>query len=449
MNPNVVISDTSGLQTHGNELSAPVGSTSVADNVTFGRERLPERRNGFKDYSTNLPDFSPEQLLVGSNGTDKYLNLDSGLWYWDTTSSTWLRKRGVLGAKATQPTAVLYSAGHLYITAHHCVFDINLSTGVRSIIAGRFGVANSTDGTGDVARFSSPYGITTDGTNLYVVDSSNCTIRKLAPPLTAGAAVVTTICGLVTTPGTSDGAGTAGKFNNPTGICFDGTFLYVADYGNHSIRRVAAPFTAGAAVVSTIAGLSGTSGTTDGTGTAGKFANPIGICTDNTNLYVTDFSNHAIRRVAPPLTAGAGVVTTIAGVCGASSTNDGTGTAAKFNNPVGIVLAGTSLYIGDYGNHSIRKVAAPLTAGAGVVTTPAGVSGSSGTADGIGTAARFNNCGNLGWDGTDLYIADYTNSAIRKMYAATSYVTTISGVMSSTAPNTGAPFADGLVAGPT
>ncbi len=447
MNPNVVISDTSGLQTHGNELSAPVGSTSVADNVTFGRERLPERRNGFKDYSTNLPDFSPDQLLVGSNGTDKYLSLDSGLWYWDTTSSTWLRKRGAVGAKATQPIFDVVVSGVLYYTANNCVFAINLTTGDRFTVAGRFGVAAITDGTGDAARFSAALtGICSDGTNLFVCDGLK--IRKIAAPLTAGAGIVTTIAGGAAAG--TDGTGTGAGFSaNTWGIVHDGTNLFVCDGTSSTVRRVAPPLTLNAGVVTTIAGTAGAPGGTDATGAAARFGQPTGLAMVGTSLYVSDLTRYTIRRLAPPLTAGAAVVTTIAGQDNTPGVANGTGAAASFGGGSGICTDGTNLFVCDLGNGGIRKVAAPLTAGAGIVTTIAGTLGSNGSADGIGSAARFTSPYGICTDGTDLHICDYTNNTIRKLYVSTTYVATTSGLVSIAAAGSGARFADGILQGPS
>ena len=137
-------------------------------------------------------------------------------------------------------------------------------------------------------------------------------------------------------------------------------------YGpNHPLRRgaavalalilslwLAAP--AFAQSVTTLAGSAGSSGTTDGTGTAARFNNPDGIAVDSSgNLYVADRSNHTIRRVTA-----AGVVTTLAGSAGSTGTTDGIGTAARFNTPIGVSLdsSGTTVYVGDFGNHTIRKI---------------------------------------------------------------------------------------------
>ena len=90
--------------------------------------------------------------------------------------------------------------------------------------------------------------------------------------------------------------------------------------------------------------------------------------------------NHTIRKVTP-----AGVVTTLAGLAGSSGSADGTGSAARFYHPSGVAVdSAGNVYVADCGNHTIRKVTP-----AGVVTTLAGLAGNHGSADGTGSAARF------------------------------------------------------------
>lgn len=130
--------------------------------------------------------------------------------------------------------------------------------------------------------------------------------------------IVTTVAGLATNSGSTDGTGTAARFNAPYGITSDGTNLYVADSVNRTIRQVVIA----TGVVTTLAGLAGSAGSTDGTGSAARFQSPQGITTDGTNLYVSDL-NHTIRQIV----IATGVVTTLAGSAGSTGSTDGTGTA--------------------------------------------------------------------------------------------------------------------------
>ena len=147
--------------------------------------------------------------------------------------------------------------------------------------------------------------------------------------------------------GSTDGAGTVARFNNPSDVAVDGSGnVYVSDFNNHKIRKIS---TAG--VVTTLAG-SGLIGSDDGTGTAASFHNPMGIALDKTgNIYVADWRNHKIRKITA-----SGEVTTLAG-SGSSGFTDGVGTAARFNLPVGIAVDGSgNVYVADTGNHRIRKI---------------------------------------------------------------------------------------------
>ena len=275
------------------------------------------------------------------------------------------------------------------------------SAGVVTTLAGLAGSSGSTDGTGSAARFNDPSGIAVDTAgNVFVTDSDNNTIRKI----TSGG-VVTTLAGLAGSSGSTDGTGSAARFNDPIGIAADTAGnLFVADRINQTIRKVTS-----AGVVTTLAGSAGNSGSADGTGSAARFNNLNGIAVDTAgNLFVVDTSNRTIRKVTS-----AGVVTTLAGLAGSSGSTDGTGSAARFNFPYGITVnTAGNLFVTDTVNQTIRKVTS-----AGVVTTLAGTVGVTGTADGIGSAARFNNpLGVAVNTAGNLFVADQDNHTIRNSY---------------------------------
>ena len=284
-------------------------------------------------------------------------------------------------------------------TYNHTIRKIDIASAAVTTLAGSAGTSGSTDGTGTAARFFDPVGVTTDGTNLFVADTGNHTIRKLV----IATGVVTTLAGTAGTSGSTDGTGTAAKFSDPIGITTDGTYLYVTETGNHTIRKVEIA----TGVVSTVAGTAGTSGSADGTGTAATFYTPYGISTDGTNLYVADSYNCTIRKIV----IATGVVTTIAGTAGTTGSADGTGTSATFNVPFGMAADAENLYIVDAYNHTVRK----LVKATGVVSTIVGTAGTYGSADGSGTTATFNTPTGIATDGSVLYISDFQNSIIRKI----------------------------------
>jgi hypothetical protein len=267
------------------------------------------------------------------------------------------------------------------------------------------------DGTGSAAKFNTPAGIVSDGLNLYVADTTNQSIRRVVK----ASGDVKTLAGSTGVIGSTDATGIFAKFNFPYGIASDGTNLYVSDTANQTIRMVAIATDE----VTTLAGTVGSSGKTDGTGPAALFNHPFGITTDRTNLYVADRDNGTIRQIV----IATGEVTTLAGTAGATGTTDGTGPAAQFKSPSGITTDGTNLYVADTANNTIRKV----VIASGVVTTLAGTAGTSGSTDGTGTAALFKNPYGITTDGTNLYVADSGNNAIRQIVIATGVVTTLAG----------------------
>lgn len=200
------------------------------------------------------------------------------------------------------------------------------------------------DGIGAAARFDTPMGITTDGANLYVADYGAHTIRKIV----VATGVVTTLAGNAGSAGAVDGIGSAARFFQPSGITTDGTNLYVADYGNDTIRKIAIA----TSVVTTLAGSAGAAGGVDGSGSVARFNGPAGIASDGTNLYVTDYGDDTVRKI----TIADGMVTTLAGSTGSVGSADGTGGAAQFYLPFGVTDDGAKLYVVDYGNSTIRAV---------------------------------------------------------------------------------------------
>src|SRR5262249_14822695 len=154
-------------------------------------------------------------------------------------------------------------------------------------------------------------------------------------------------------------------------------------------------------------GTLGVSGATNGVGTNAQFFNPFALAVDPaTNVYVSDTLNNAIRKIAPD-----GTVTTFAGTLGVQGTNDGVGTAAGFSFPEGIVIdPDGNLFVVCNGDSTIRKITPE-----GVVTTFAGSSGVTGSADGVGTNATFNFPFGLAIDGNrNLYVTDRGNNLVRK-----------------------------------
>ena len=294
------------------------------------------------------------------------------------------------------------NAGNLYLadTDNHTIRKIVASTGAVTTLAGLAGISGSADGTGSDARFNNPSGVAVDGTgNVYVADTMNNTLRKVT-----SLGVVSTLAGSPGTVGSVDGMGSAALFQGPQGLAIDtGSNLYVADTNNHTIRKVV-PSTG---VVTTAAGLAGNSGSTDGLGSLGRFNYPAGVAIDGAgNLYVADTENHTIREISP-----SGTVSTLAGLAGSSGGVDGTGSAARFDSPSDLAVDSSgNVYVVDTDNFTIREIV-PST---GVVTTLAGLAGASGSTDGVGSAVRFFHPAGIAVDSSsNLYVADTDNHTVR------------------------------------
>lgn len=282
--------------------------------------------------------------------------------------------------------------------------------GAVTTLAGTAGSIGSVDGVGRNARFSSPAGVLADSFgNIYVADSSNNTIRKIGP-----GATVSTISGAA--PGNVDGVGSLARFNVPGGAAVDGAGnVYLADFLDHTIRKVSPT-----GKVTTVAGVPGVAGGLDGPVASATFNHPAAVAVDATGaIYVADDFNDSIRKITP-----AGIVVSIAGFSGFTGSSDGSGSGAQFYGPTGIALdAAGNIYVADRYNATVRKITP-----AGVVTTLAGLAGSTGTADGMGSSARFSQPASLTVDAAgNIYVTDGTpNNTIRKITPA-GLVTTLAG----------------------
>jgi len=307
-----------------------------------------------------------------------------------------------------------------------------------STLAGQALLTGLVNGTGAAARFNTPGGVAvgTDGT-VYVADYTNNAVRKVTPAgvvttLVAGlnrpravavdaagtlyvtdtnnhvirqispAGVVSTLAGQVGVQGSANGTGTAARFFIPSGVAVDaGGTVYVADTGNRTIRVIAP-----GGVVTTLAGLAGVQGSANGTGAAARFFTPFGIAVDAAGtVYVGDFGDHTIRQITP-----AGAATVLAGAFGAIGSADGPALAARFSYPAGVALGPDgSLYVADGGNATVRKISP-----GGVVTTLAGQAGTGGSTDGPAPAARFSSPFGVAVDAAGtVYVGDISNHNIR------------------------------------
>lgn len=282
-----------------------------------------------------------------------------------------------------------------------------------ALLTGGVGGFGYFDGVGSAAKFRSPLGLAVDSAeNVYVADSGNGVVRKIAP---SGA--TTTLAGLAGQSGFADGAGSQARFgrsggnSGPVDVAVDAAGnVYVADTLNHSIRKISP-----AGIVTTLAG-DGTPGSADGRGNAARFKEPGGLAVDGAmNVYVVDTGNHTLRKIASD-----GTVTTIAGSPGVRGDVDGPSTEARFNAPssVAVDAAGT-VYIASY--LTIRKRATD-----GLISTLVPAPPLSALENPAGHAS-YVGVGRLATDRAgNLYATDTLNASVRSILA-NGVVTTFAG----------------------
>ena len=231
------------------------------------------------------------------------------------------------------------------------------------------------------------------------------------PGLPGDTPSVTTYAG-TGSAGAVDGTKQQASFNDPTQIAIDGQgFFYIVDKQNNAIRRMSPQ-----GVITTLAGT-GMSGFSNTTGAITfNFPNGVAVNSGGNYIYIADQDNQAIRQLADQ-----SIASTLAGDGNPGFVN-ASDTAARFNNPTGLALdSAGNLYVADNGNNVIRKVSIK-----GNVTTLAG-SGVRGSADGMGTAATFNQPEALCVDPFgNVYVADQGNNKIRKI-TPQGLVTTLAG----------------------
>ncbi len=238
-----------------------------------------------------------------------------------------------------QPRGVCVdAAGNAVVTdcGSHRVLRVS-PAGEVSVLAGS-GAAGAADGAGAAASFSSPWGVCVGASgDVLVADSGNHRIRRIAP---GGAVSTLAGCGRA---GSQNGPHLEASFCNPCGVCVDAAgAVYVADSGNHQVRRI----TRGEGVA-TVAGSA--AGFANGFSGA-RFCFPLGVCLDRSgSIVVADCGNDAIRRIDK-----FGRVSTGAGG-GQQGFKDAAAREACFNSPGGVCLDATgAIVIADSGNNMVR-----------------------------------------------------------------------------------------------
>ena len=324
---------------------------------------------------------------------------------------------------ATPPGVASDAAGNLYVAdmGNHAIRKVAAATGIITTAAGDGGAGYSGDGgPATSAQLNSPWGVAVDAAgNLYIADTDNNRVRKVAANGT-----ISTVAGIGTFGYSGDGGpATNAQLSWPRGVAVDAAGnLYIVDHENNRIRKVAAA----TGIITTVAG----NGTADysgdgGPATSAELAFPESVTVDASgNLYIASMFSAVVRKV----TAATGIITTVAGTgrswSSGYSGDGGPAVNAQLNGPDGVALdASGNLYIADSGNNVIRKVAATT----GIITTVAGNGTGYWGDGGPATTAGLNSPWGLALDAAgNLYIADTYNNRIRKV-TASGNITTVAG----------------------
>ncbi len=302
------------------------------------------------------------------------------------------------------------TAGNIYIAdTQNCrIRKVATSTGAISTVAGNGTCSYSGDGgPAASAELFEPSGVAVDSANnIYIADWDNSRIRKV----TASTGVISTVAGNGTKGFAGDGKkATSAKLSSPFGVAIDSAAnIYIADVGNYRIRKV----TVSTGIISTVAG-NGTQGYAGdgGAATSAELQGPTGVAVDSAgNIYIADSYGNRIRKVA----ASTGIISTVAGNGNIGHSGDGgPATSAQLYYPYGVAVdTAGNIYIADSDNYRIRKI----TASTGIISTMAG-NGTCGYSGNGGVATSAEVClglGGLAVDGFgNVYIADQYNERTR------------------------------------
>lgn len=279
----------------------------------------------------------------------------SGIALGESTTITWSSQYAATCVAADAWSGVLPLSGSTIITPSSSgafAYTVRCSRNTTVTAASATVSVQVASGTDPLAaRFCNPDALAMNASDdLYVSDTDNFTIRKIAQNGT-----VSTVAGLAAAGGGEDGVGAAARFYYARGIAAGAAGnVYVANSAFMSMRKIAPD-----ATVTTPAGFaSTTNGFVNGTGSTARFFSPFGLVADaSENTYIADFGNHAIRKMTP-----GGTVTTIAGAGPSGiGYADGPAASATFYQPTGVALVGSDLYVADQGNYTIRKIASDGT----------------------------------------------------------------------------------------
>ena len=320
------------------------------------------------------------------------------------------------GAQLNAPGDIARAAdGSLYIADTNNNVIRKVQNGTITRVAGS-GLQGGADGAGFLARFNHPAGIVVTGATIAIADTDNNRLRRYDP----AADLASTFAGRDNLPGGDGGPATAAILDRPAGVALDAAgVVYVTEHDSFRVRRIEPSGT-----ITTVVNADGTAGdpADNVPGTVAHLMQPTGVAMDPAgNLYIADARAHRVVRLDP-----SNVLHHFAGTGAGGFGNEG---AAATNVPLNVPLRVAvgpdgGVYVADFNNHRIRRVAPD-----GTMTTFAGSGdpAQGGFADGAADQARFNQPSGLAFDAAgNLYVADFSNHRVRKVDVAGA-VSTVAG----------------------
>ena len=341
--------------------------------------------NATTSYGTSLTTTSAIVQDVGVLYTSSTVTVS-------TFPATSLASFGI-GLAVNSSGNLLVATNSVYNSYYSYLDLLTYPSGTVTLLAGN-GLGGIASGTGTSVPLGILQNIAFNASTsiLYLTDEGNGAIRTYTPSTyTANSGTVATL--------------SSSGFINPEGIALlqDGNFV-VADRGANQIKVITPSGT-----VSVLAG-SGASGLFNATGTSATFNWPTSVTVaSDGKILVADRNNNVVRLVTYP----GGVVTTFAGnSSGTSGSSDGTGTGASFYAPNGLgVLPNGNIILADRFNQTVRMMTYP----GAVVTTIAGIQGSSGLVNGVGSSAKFSDPWSIAvspYTGC-IFVGDFYNGTVR------------------------------------
>lgn len=310
-------------------------------------------------------------------------------------------------ASMYNPTGVAVVDGKLYVadSLNQRIRMIDLSSGLISTVAGNGTAGYAGDaGQATSAKLNNPFGIAAVSGSLYIAEPQNQRVRMV----NTSTGIITTVAGNGTASFTGDsGQATAARLNSPQAVAVADNKLYIADRSNNRIRRV----DMSTGVITTVVGSGGASYSGDaGQATSATINSPYGIAAADGKLYIADSGNHRVRKV--DLTTG--LISTVAGNGTSGYAGDeGLATSASLSNPQGVMVKDGILFIADYGNHRIRMV--DLSSGIIKLFAGSGTAGYVGDGGLAASGRLFYPTAIAADTNGNYYVADQNNHRIRRL----------------------------------